>query len=995
MKNNDVELIQQILAGDENAFVELVTKYQKPVHALAWRKVGDFHIAEEITQDTFLKVYQRLHTLKDPNQFSGWLYVIATRRCYAWLRKKRIRTQPLEDAETTMGQRDAYSRHVVEQRAQTAVEAQREVVKRLLAKLKESERTVMTLHYLGEMTVEEISKFLGVSAGTIKSRLQRARHRLQKEETMIREALDHFQISPNLTDNIMREIARLKPTPSVSKPLVPWIAAASSVVLIVLMLGLGSKYFARFQQPYSLDAQTEMTVELVDAPIVQNLEVKPDVRRELGNSNVLGESDNNGQKPDEILLATAQAEGEDVSVPKQEWIQSTPLTGSTVNSFLATPEGDLYTYTKGEIYKLPAKTETWQHIFDIWTLPHSSIGVQLLIVKWEDTLYYTQSSELFASKDDGKSWNLLYSWDSEKYWNSIELILTEQAFYMAFENDIFRSEDIGKTWKSINDGLTGINALVNIQNTLFAGTSNGLYRYSDDGWKRLEFPMSVEGIQSVAATEDKFYVLAGFSWDVLDPRKVSRGLQRSWGIFRSSDLGNSWEDITPTNAWAVKDFIAGAKLIAAGDTLLVMEKGMVRSTNGGNTWMPPQLAGTSPQMDSKNPAVVINTNTIYVGSDDGLHRSTDSGKSWHIVNFSRGNQADSLILYQEFDKRLNTSAALYGIVDGKIVKTIDRGKSWDFVQMGKPITTPHGNEPPHITHIVKSGSVLHAKGIDDSDEKTLIYSVSESDNTLKPIESIPIFNSSELYQLLSQKRVLPFELQDKLTLAQLQVNSSGAIQFFKQFEVGNLRWLPQLIQAGLRGPFSVSGDTFYMEYNFKLFKWKHGDTEWSDTGVEETVELASDIARKDLKLAVSGNTVYVGKRDGRFVQSLDAGNNWKDIPVDFMFPTPLKNFKEILFAGSTVYVATDVGVATSDNGKHWHAITDTVGSHLIMEHLAIDGTTVYGVTEKTGIHRLESGTWEQIVSEIPDSVTSLAVDGSTLYVGTENNGMLHYNLEKE
>ena len=46
MKNNDVELIRRILAGDETAFAELVNKYQKPVHALAWRKIGDFHIAE-------------------------------------------------------------------------------------------------------------------------------------------------------------------------------------------------------------------------------------------------------------------------------------------------------------------------------------------------------------------------------------------------------------------------------------------------------------------------------------------------------------------------------------------------------------------------------------------------------------------------------------------------------------------------------------------------------------------------------------------------------------------------------------------------------------------------------------------------------------------------------------------------------------------------------------------------------------------------------------
>ena len=283
MKNNDIALIQRILAGDEDAFSELVRKYQKSVHALAWRKVGDFHIAEDITQDTFLKVYQRIDTLKDLNQFSGWLYVITANLCATWLRKNRIQTQPLEDTETTMTQGDAYSRHVIEERTKTETESQREVVKKLLSKLKESERTVMTLHYLGEMTVEEISRFLGVSASTIKSRLRRARHRLQKEETMIREALNHFQISPHLTDNIMREVARLKPvTPSGSKPLVPWAIGASTLAIVFLMLGVGNRYLSRFQKPYSFDAASEMTVELIEAPVVLDIESKPDVRTQLG-----------------------------------------------------------------------------------------------------------------------------------------------------------------------------------------------------------------------------------------------------------------------------------------------------------------------------------------------------------------------------------------------------------------------------------------------------------------------------------------------------------------------------------------------------------------------------------------------------------------------------------------------------------------------------------------------------------------------------------------
>ncbi len=76
MRNDNTELIRRILEGDEAAFACLVKKYQKRVHALAWRKTGDFHIAEDLTQETFLQVYRKLATLKDPNQFPGWLYVI-------------------------------------------------------------------------------------------------------------------------------------------------------------------------------------------------------------------------------------------------------------------------------------------------------------------------------------------------------------------------------------------------------------------------------------------------------------------------------------------------------------------------------------------------------------------------------------------------------------------------------------------------------------------------------------------------------------------------------------------------------------------------------------------------------------------------------------------------------------------------------------------------------------------------------------------------------
>ena len=155
-REDDVQLIYNILSGDDESFRVLVQKYQKNVHALVWRKIGDFHHAEEITQDIFLQVYKKLPTLKDPHQFAGWLYVIANRFCIDWMRKKKRTVQSLEDTPMAEIEKSAYIRYLSEQRQTEASERRREMVKKLLAQLPESERTVVTLYYLGEMKVKEI-----------------------------------------------------------------------------------------------------------------------------------------------------------------------------------------------------------------------------------------------------------------------------------------------------------------------------------------------------------------------------------------------------------------------------------------------------------------------------------------------------------------------------------------------------------------------------------------------------------------------------------------------------------------------------------------------------------------------------------------------------------------------------------------------------------------------------------------------------------------------
>ena len=216
-REDDVQLIRKTLSGDDAAFGTLVEKYQKSVHTLVWRKIGDYHYAEDIMQDAFLQAYKKLSTLKDPNQFAGWLYVIANRLCIdwmrrqKWMRKQNLVMQSLEDTSAEEIEKSSYTHHAAEQSRTERTEHCHALVKKLLEKLPESERTVVMLYYLDEMPTKEIGKFLGVSVNTIVSRLHRARKRLQvNQELLVQDVLDDVQLSENLKENIMSQLESIR-----------------------------------------------------------------------------------------------------------------------------------------------------------------------------------------------------------------------------------------------------------------------------------------------------------------------------------------------------------------------------------------------------------------------------------------------------------------------------------------------------------------------------------------------------------------------------------------------------------------------------------------------------------------------------------------------------------------------------------------------------------------------------------------------------------------
>ena len=311
MEKDDVQLIRRTLSGEDTAFTTLVGKYQKSVHALAWRKVGDFHFAEEITQDTFLQAYRKLATLRNPHQFAGWLYVIANNLCKRWHQKRKFSTQSLEGTPVKEIDQSSYMHYVSERRETETAEHRHEIVKRLLQRLPESERTVVTLHYLGEMTAKEIGKFLGVSVNTINSRLRRAKKRLQeREENLIQEMLGSVQLPVNLIENIGRQIANIKPMPSppVAKPLLPWTVLGTAAVLIVLGLGIGNQYLVRYQKPYNFEAESEHRIEIVDTPIILDLNAKLALRNQFGKTVIPSRDNRTSTSVDAEIPSLPQSE---------------------------------------------------------------------------------------------------------------------------------------------------------------------------------------------------------------------------------------------------------------------------------------------------------------------------------------------------------------------------------------------------------------------------------------------------------------------------------------------------------------------------------------------------------------------------------------------------------------------------------------------------------------------------------------------------------------
>jgi RNA polymerase sigma-70 factor (ECF subfamily) len=194
--DTDETLIESTMYGDNDAFNQLVLRYQRIVFSAAYSVLRNVHLAEDIAQDAFLAAWQKLNTLKEPDKFGPWVYHVASNKAKDYLKKHR-ESISLEHIEHTVTD-NAYNPESL--LFPGAYDSLHEAIENLSEKL----RIVIKLHYFDSSSIEEIARQLKISAGTVKWRLHEGREKIRKGMMQMSEQ------AKKITAELLVEMAQIK-----------------------------------------------------------------------------------------------------------------------------------------------------------------------------------------------------------------------------------------------------------------------------------------------------------------------------------------------------------------------------------------------------------------------------------------------------------------------------------------------------------------------------------------------------------------------------------------------------------------------------------------------------------------------------------------------------------------------------------------------------------------------------------------------------------------
>lgn len=183
MNATEGTLVQLSRTGDSAAFMELIHLYRDKLHRLAYRMLNNQHDSEDIVQETFVRVYLNLNQYDDTQKFSTWIFRIGKNLCIDLLRKKKdVRSLDSglgDDKERTFY--DKLTSDEIGPENRVLLNEFKDQLRKVIDKLSDKYKTIVTLYYLHELTLEEISETLSLPVTTVKTRLYRGREQLRKK----------------------------------------------------------------------------------------------------------------------------------------------------------------------------------------------------------------------------------------------------------------------------------------------------------------------------------------------------------------------------------------------------------------------------------------------------------------------------------------------------------------------------------------------------------------------------------------------------------------------------------------------------------------------------------------------------------------------------------------------------------------------------------------------------------------------------------------------
>jgi RNA polymerase sigma-70 factor (ECF subfamily) len=191
--SSDHDLVTFARAGSEQAYRELLDRYQRPVFSLVYRMVRDRELAEDLAQETFVKVFNRLDRYDPKYKFSSWIFKIASNLSIDHLRRKEPVTVSLDGSRHAQTAEEMESTRVSvasdDENPEELLEAKElgVQIEQAIAKLRPEYRTAILLRHVEGRPYEEIAEIMDAPLGTVKTHIHRARAEL-------REMLAHLRV---------------------------------------------------------------------------------------------------------------------------------------------------------------------------------------------------------------------------------------------------------------------------------------------------------------------------------------------------------------------------------------------------------------------------------------------------------------------------------------------------------------------------------------------------------------------------------------------------------------------------------------------------------------------------------------------------------------------------------------------------------------------------------------------------------------------------------